>query len=714
MSRFRRTPKQQETASDPQVLAVAVPSGGGFRMAAFRGDGSGAARFLGAEPRVDAAGAAAWISDRRAGRVVTAVTGAEVIVRAVQLPATDEGRLEAALSLNATTFVLGRTPPWRVASALLPGGRGDGIRTGLVVEWPEEAREALPVPDALQAVGGTFAPAVAALAALSSASQGPLALVDPSEAVLSLAIPTSKGLLVRTVRAGTAGGSVSAQDVALATGEACVHAGVPGAEIPAVIAATVSAAEPALAGGFGCAADDLRRIAQLVPDAPQDAGWWREHGLAAGIALAALGPAASLAGLHDRDPGKPRDRAGAIIARLSQPRTARRLLVAGLVAVLLGPMAIEGARLLLLRWKLPDLPAYQRAEDLERRRHATYRALARQGGSMTKVLSDIASCAPDGVEIEFINVVPAASGQSVTVRGKSRAAGAMPATEVLMEMERQLRESGAFEGIQRSSDAPDSRGYQEFSLSATAVRPTYLVAYPEAQDFVKKSMRERRYGPPPEDVDAAASGIEPPARKPAPGGGDDDGRPAEGDESAPAATAAEDAPAPATPVAASRPAPARPSAAKPAPTAGGSDDEPRDGTAAKDAATVAAVPAPKAVAQAADAGDAKGSGDAEEQGKEEGDGQPGRGDRRGGRASRGSGARSNLATRSNPGASAEPEPVPPPISENEVARMSPEEVRSSLARVAKARNERTDLDDATKERLKNEWNMLLDRLRSNK
>lgn len=706
MSRFRRTPKQQEPASDPQVLAVALPAGGGFRMAAFRGDGNGAARFLGAGPRVDAAGVAAWVGDRHAGRSVTVVTGAEVIVRAVQLPATDDSRLEAALSLNATTFVLGRTPPWRVASALLPGERGEGIRTGLVVEWPEEAREALSVPDPLNAMSGTFAPAVAALAAMSSVAQGPLALVDPSEAVLSLAIPTSKGLLVRTVRAGTAGGSVSKQDVALATGEACVHAGVPGGEIPAVIAATVAAAEPALAGGFGCNPDDLRRITRLVPDAPQDEGWWRENGLAAGIALAAFGPAASLAALHERDPGKPRDRAGAIIARLSRPRTARRLLAAGLVAVLLGPIAIEGARLLLLRWKLPDLQEFQRAEDLERRRHATYRALSRQGGSMTKVLSDIASCAPDGVEIEFINVVPAASGQSVSVRGKSRAAGAMPATEVLMEMERQLRESGAFEGIQRSSDAPDSRGFQEFSLTATAVRPTYLVAYPEEQDFVRKSMRVRRYGPPPEDVDAAASGIELPERKPA-----KDDAPEQEDEPASETTVAADTPAPAPAPAGARPAPARQSAARPSPDAGEAAEEPREETARK-ADTPAAAPAPAAATRTADAGQAKEAEDAEEQGKDagDGDGQRGRGDRRGGRGSRGGGARSNLATRGNPGAGEEPAPIPPPITENEIARMSEAEVRDMLYKVSTVRNARKDLDQPTQDRLKREFYMLMDKL----
>ena len=77
-----------------------------------------------------------------------------------------------------------------------------------------------------------------------------------------------------------------------------------------------------------------------------------------------------------------------------------------------------------------------------------------------------------------------------------------------LEVERQLRESGAFDSISRSSEAPDARGMQEFTVNATAIKPTYTVAFPADQDFAKTSMRERRYGPPPEDVDAAASGID--------------------------------------------------------------------------------------------------------------------------------------------------------------------------------------------------------------
>ena len=661
MKSLRRKPTEETPTRDPRVVAVVRPVAGGFGAAAYRAEGRALARvadvhFEAADGRMPA-----WLSECRAARTAVVLPGADVIARAVQLPSADEDRLDGALRLNASTFVLGRTPSWRTACAMLPRERGTGIRTGIVAEWPEDAAEPA-IPPGLDAEPGvSFAPTIAGLAALAGAVEGPLVWVDAPQGVVSMCLPTSKGLLVRTMRAGADGEPIAPNEIALATGEACLHAGVPGPEIPQAIERATEAATPALGGGLGFLASDLQALAALLKDSPSvpDAGWWREHGLEVGIALAAVGPLSPLASLRAIDPGASPDRAAALLNRIAEPRAARRLLVAGLVAILLGPLAIEGARLLLLRWKLPDIDAYVKAEDEDRRKQAMYRALGRQGTSMTKTLSDLASCAPDGIEMEFINVTTAARGQAVTVRGKARAAGSTPATEVMLEMERQLRETGAFEGIQRSSEAPDSRGYQDFTLNAIAVRPTYMVAFPEAQDFDRKSMRVRRYGPPPEDVDAAASGIDQrDVPKPPKDGGaaarenepqDTRGAPAE-PQQAPAegvTTTAADAP--------KEPADAA-SATAPAPAA----------DAPKDSATPAARPA------------------------------------------RGSSAgRSGLATRSNPGAANEPEPLPPPLSDNEIARMSVEEARDMLTRVSRARG-RADISDEDKARLKGEFDKLLE------
>ena len=726
MNPFRRKPTEEAPQRDPAIVAIACRTRAGWDLMTVR-SGAAALELVATERfAAEDARASQWIDGQRAGHTVVALPGADVIVRAVQLPSADEGRLESALQLNATTFVLGRTPFWRVASALLPRERGDGIRTGLVTEWPEDAERPHLPAGIHEGRNTSFAPAVAGLAALSAWTEGTLVSVDAANGVLSICVPTSQGLLMRTVRAGGAGESIEPSDVAQAVGEACVHASVPAAEIPVAIAGAVQSASSVLGGGFGCSSADLRRLSQMLTGvtASDASGWWREHGLAIGLAAAATGPMLALTRLQSTDLGARPDRTSVFINRLSEPRTARRVLIAGVLCFVLGPLVIEGARLLLLRWKLPDLEAYQRAEDTDRKKQAMYRVLGRQGASMTKTLSDIACCAPDGAEIEFINVAQSAKGQSVTLRGKARPAGGQQSSEVMIAMERQLRESGAFESIQRSSEAPDSRGYQEFTLNATAVRPTYPVSFPESQDFARKSMRVRRYGQPPADVDPVASGLNPKDIEASKAGGakatqedaQADGAEAGTSDSDEATVAhAGDASAGASLKGAETKAPsARVADAKTADSKGagdksaddkvadskGADSKGADGKGAdgKSSETKASdSKTAEAKTDDAKSGDAK-SGDAK-----------GEDSKAAARAARSSGSgRGALATRSKPGGSSEPEPAPTPLSANEINQMSKEEARAALVLVSKARN-RADLADDVQARLKEEFNLLLER-----
>jgi hypothetical protein len=721
MNPFRRKPTEEAPQRDPAIVAIACRTRAGWDLMTVR-SGAAALELVATERfAAEDARASQWIDGQRAGHTVVALPGADVIVRAVQLPSADEGRLESALQLNATTFVLGRTPFWRVASALLPRERGDGIRTGLVTEWPEDAERPHLPAGIHEGRNTSFAPAVAGLAALSAWTEGTLVSVDAANGVLSICVPTSQGLLMRTVRAGGAGESIEPSDVAQAVGEACVHASVPAAEIPAAIAGAVQSASSVLGGGFGCSSADLRRLSQMLTGvtASDASGWWREHGLAIGLAAAATGPMLALTRLQSTDLGARPDRTSVFINRLSEPRTARRVLIAGVLCFVLGPLVIEGARLLLLRWKLPDLEAYQRAEDTDRKKQAMYRVLGRQGASMTKTLSDIACCAPDGAEIEFINVAQSAKGQSVTLRGKARPAGGQQSSEVMIAMERQLRESGAFESIQRSSEAPDSRGYQEFTLNATAVRPTYPVSFPESQDFARKSMRVRRYGQPPADVDPVASGLNPKDIEASKAGGakatqedaQADGAEAGTSDSDEATVAnAGDASAGASLKGAETKAPsARVADAKTADSKGagdksaddkvadskGADSKGADGKGADGKSTETKASDSKTAEAKTD--DAK-SGDAK-----------GEDSKAAARAARSSGSgRGALATRSKPGGSSEPEPAPTPLSANEINQMSKEEARAALVLVSKARN-RADLADDVQARLKEEFNLLLER-----
>lgn len=665
---LRRTKQPQAPARDPRTVAVLRPTAAGFLALSARAAGrgievGGCEDFAAGDGRIGA-----WIDATRAARAVVALPGGCCVVRAVQMPAAADDRLASALELNANSFVLGRSPSWRVASALLPADAGTDARTGIVAEWPDEE----PPPELPDMPAGgmehSFAPEVAALAALAASAEDPLVAIDAGTGAVTACVRTSKGTLVRAFRAGGEGEQVERSDVERAIGEACVHAGVPADETVRLARRAGEAAEPALGGGFGATVADIARLSSVVQGPVRgDAapGWWREHGIAAGLALAALGPLAPLTRLQPVDPGASPDRIGLVLNRLARPKSARTLLVASLAAIVLAPPAFEGLRLLLLRWKLPDLAEYRKAEDVDAKRQALYRVLSRQASSMTKTLSDLACATPDGVEVDFINLAQGARGLGVSVRGKARPAGNRPGSEVLIDFERQLRETGAFEGIARSSEAPDARGYLDYSVSATAIRPTVMVSLPEELDYARTSMRERRYGPPPEDVDAEASGIAPmETRRAAAGEGARateaaaEEQPRESPADAPARTATD------APARAAEDAPARAAAETTARAAAGAN--------AESGAGAEAAPSGRAL-----------------------------------RASTGSG-RAGLATRGNPGAASEPDPLPPPLTSNEIDKMTKQEAQDALAKVAKAR-QRADIEDDVKERLRGEFNLLLER-----
>jgi hypothetical protein len=640
------------------------------------------------------AGAAQWAADNLAARVVMLLPPGSVIVRAVQMPHAPEDKLASALDLNATTFVLGRTPAHRVATAILPGEHGpDRLRTGLVAEWPEDhAPPALPGGTS-EIEGLTFAPEVAGLAALTVAADEPLVAVERTDGAVAVAAPTTKGVLVRIVRAAVDEHGVDAGEIARAMGEACVHAGVPTAEINAVVGRTRDAARAASIGGFGCGASAITGLerAVRVAEMGDPAEWWRTHGVLAGTALAALGPCMELTRLSSQDPGARPDRVAAVVNRLAEPRVRNALLATAAALIVIGPPLFQGIRLQILRWKLPDVEAYEKAERTDEQRRAMYRILSRNAASMTKTLSDVAANTPQGIELDFVGIAPTARGQALTLRGRAAAVGQKSGTDALLQMEDLLRSSGMFEGITRSSEPPNAAGSQDFSIAAVATRPTEIARYPKERDPAVTSWRVVRYGPPPADTDWAAEGLPEPAAGGAPASGD--GAVATGARTPVLAHAgtASDTEAPATTV-----------GAGPA-TVTGTRGSGRAGAAAPTDAAGTAHPAPTGTpAHAGAPAPSNGAAGAVAGASAEG--------ARTTRPAAGTASSGGLARRGAAlgGSSNEPEPPPPPITEAEVNALTKAEAHERLTLVAKARN-RADLDDEVKVRLRKEFDMLLER-----
>lgn len=575
-----------------------------------------------------------------AASLVVLATG-RTLSRVIELPEADEGQLESALQLQVSTLQMGAVPVWRSGLALLPRTKGSDTRTGLVVEWPLSDAPVAGVRDLPPEGDPLFASDLACLSALMECGvQGPVISLHPDRSVMSFGMRIGARRVLRIARLDATDWHSSAETAAI---ESAVHAGADASAASALLDQLREAIAVAGDGGFGCTNLDRERLAMAM-GCETDAGWWKVHGLAMGAAAAWFGPLRNLVSLREQPAGERPGALGGFLNRLSDKRLATRLVLAAVLGVAVLPPAVSGIRLLLLQWKVGDLAARERAILGHRQRVTLYGELQRRAWPMGKLLGDLASVTPEGIEWENVQL---SQDRNVSIAGSARPHDSLDGTEVILKMERQMGDSRVFDRVQKKWDPPDAKGSVGFTLSAVVSRPTTLPSYPPAQDFAKKTLSERRYGP--EKPEEKAPEPEPAETASAPHA---DELPPAGDlDTAPAATLAD-----AKPPAEAAPAPADPNAKG---------------------------------RNAANAGGGKGM-------------------RRASSATGGGLARRSERT---PSSSDSAVPVPPPLTDEQIAAMSKAEASEAASRVAKARRE-ASVDDATRARLKAEFDKLMARSRS--
>ena len=580
-----------------------------------------------------------------AASLVVLDTG-RTLSRVIDLPDAENAKLEAALQLQVSTLQMGTIPTWRTAMALLPRAEDGEGRTGLVVEWPTSdtpvvagLRELPPEGDPL------FASDLACLAALlESGAHGPLVALHPDRTVMAFGVRMGARRLLRITRLDPADWNNAAE---VAVVESLVRAGADGATASNLLEGLREAIASADSGVFGSTEADRDRLAMDL-GVETDAAWWREHGLALGAATAWFGTLRGLVSLREQPAGERAGPWGEALNRLSDRQTAARLVLAALVGLAVLPPAIAGLRLLMLHWKVGDLASLERAIQAHRQRVSLYGELQRRAWPMGKLLGDLASVTPEGIEWENIQL---SQDRNVSITGSAKPHDGLDGSEVILRMERQMVDSRVFDRVQKKWDPPDAKGSTGFTLSAVVARPTVRPSYPADQDFAKRTLAERRYGPQKSE---------------------------------------ETAPEPEQPRA-STAAAAPPSAADLPPTG---DLETPSAAVAVAASAEPAQPAPAAEAATGERADAS----------------AGKGMRR----SVPSGTSGGLARRSErtPGSSDSTVPVPPPITDEQIAAMTRTEASEAASRVAKARRE-ASVDAATQARLKSEFEKLMLRSRTN-
>ena len=603
-----------------------------------------------------------------AASLVMLPTG-RLLCRSIDLPDAEASQLEIALRLQVDAQQLGSVPAWRTSSTVLPRQPGSQARSGFVIEWP--ATDAAPsTPRDLPPDGEPmFAGDVACLTALLHAGvAGPLVCVSTDRSMLAFALRVNGNNIIRSARLDAGAWPSAAETTVL---ESALRSGADAATLQSLLGALREALEAAGDGGFGCTEADRRTLGMLL-DSPQDADWWRDMGLHVGAAHAWFGPMRALVSLRERPAGERPTRLGEFLNRISEPQMALRLAVACLIAMAVVPPLVSGARLLLLQWKVGDLAARERAIRSHRERISMYGEMQRRIWPMGKLIGDLACVTPEGVDWEDVKL---SQDRNVIIRGSAHPQDGLNGTEVILKMERQMRDSRIFDRVQKKWDAPDGKGAVAFTMSAVVARPTLRPNYGAEQDFGKKTLAERRFGAEKSDEETPVADAAAPTPASIPQ------EPSLGDEPPAKAVATDTAP-PSEPAADTTNAAANAGSKVVSSLKGGSRSTgKKTGEASTDAASSSSDGA---------AG--------------------GRGSRRSGS---GGGSGAGLAKRSErtPGSADSTVPIPEPLTDEQIAAMTKSQALEAVSKVSQARNSGA-VDDDTKKRLKSEFDKLMAKIRA--
>ncbi len=490
--------RNHRSQTDPGVFAVIHRAGGAWRVLVARQAG-GSLEVVGTRRFGDADGGAiqAYLQGEKVARVISVVPSSSIVCRTCTLPDAAPAELEQALALQAETHLLGTAEPHRVATAVLEMAPGETSRTGIMVSWPEKAAAAVP-PVTLPV---TYAPDIAALAAILNGYRpaDPLFWVDRTTGSVALALTHASGAVIRATREEGESGAEWAKNATGVLAETAISVGHSGAFAQSL----VESHRPRVAtlGEQGATLMVPREVVDAIARGVRGSGstsdWWSEFGVAAGVAIAATGDLASLTVLEaDRAVETP-TRLTTIGRALAQPRTAFVTALASLVVIAMLPLAASGLRLAILRHRYPDIEERTRAIDRTESFLAMYAALEKQSWSMTKLLADVVSNAPQGIWLDSIRLQH--SDETVFVSGRAVGHEGRTATEVIAQMQEIMRDSGLFGEIKLSWDEGTNMGQHEFELFAKVMQPHRRVKYDIDRDFARWSLAQRQDGEAPDE-----------------------------------------------------------------------------------------------------------------------------------------------------------------------------------------------------------------------
>lgn len=457
----------------------------------------------------------AFAAEQLAARMVMLLDGAEVISRTMALPSASPDQLEMALRLQVENVLLGGAARWRTGAAVLPSNDPDRERVALMVDWPV-ASDGPTLPGCFgDGRDVLYAPPIAALAALTLATiargshESMCLLLQRESGGISLAYSNGIKIALRTALEDGSDLSAWKEAVVRTVAESLLMLELPDAAIAQTMTAVREAIDKQPNGLLLPCGDGWSAIQGLASGIRSDGEWQQRFGVALGCAVALTSSLARLLSLRLKAEAESAQWWLRMLRALERPSVAAKLGVAALLALALVPMGVAYGRLAYLEWSVPDRKLLQAQMDRADKERQIYEEINRQATPMTKLLGDLASCTPEGIEVTGITIDHQGQQSKVDVQAEASrsesAGGTKEPFQLVNLMQQWLRESKVFEKIEKSTEKADANGLVSFNLTMTVKDPVRTPFYKEDQDFAAKSLRERRYGSPPTDPSSASS-----------------------------------------------------------------------------------------------------------------------------------------------------------------------------------------------------------------
>ncbi len=429
--------------------------------------------------RLDHAEVANWCDSEGVTRVV--IPARAVICRSISLGRGEEADVDHRLHDLGAERLGDSAPLHRQAVALMPAASPDEERVGIALAWSSSQDVPLPPLDETRMLA---VPDVAGL--LSIAASGPadtpMLWHDPSDGSTALVLAGRGRLAVRSTHTSSCDSPEAASRFVL---ESAMQAGWPADEAKRLPPPTVATGGTSLTG----TATDLvtNRCTGAIPE---DSG---PFVLAMACALATSDDFASLTVLRPRLPKHEPTLTERWTETLSRPQTAMRLAAAFVIALLLGPLAVNGVRYALLSMAHSDLTEAVRSASTVEQRNRLYAQLGTGSLPVTKLMADIAAATPLGVKVESIKM---GAGEPVRIAGDATTYDGTPAADLIGQMKASMQSSRVFKNVTVEWGGQSNLGERSFSLNADIGAPATRPDYPPEQDFAAWTHQQRRYALP--------------------------------------------------------------------------------------------------------------------------------------------------------------------------------------------------------------------------